>query len=226
MTTQQINRANCPESALLRILEALFRGDFSSGQRLTEASLAEMLGMSRTPVRQALIELKGLGVIDVHRNRGAVVPMEPFSDAKLHEIYHVRRLLEVEATRLAVGRIAPDELSDLLQQTQALLDSGNADEDWSLDKRIHSVIAKNCGNNTLCHEIERYSTLVQAIRRVVGSYLPVQRITTEQHLEILTAMRDGNRRKAAQAMRHHLLQAEESASKTLAKLVGPESDHQ
>ncbi|MEZ5323487.1 MAG: GntR family transcriptional regulator [Verrucomicrobiales bacterium] len=209
---------NRPESALLRILEALFRGDFSSGQRLTEESLAEMLGMSRTPVRQALIELKGLGVIDVHRNRGAVVPLEYFSDAKLREIYHVRRLLEVEATRLAVGRISEAELSELVEQTEALLESGKADQDWALDERIHSVIAHNCGNHTLCHEIERYSTLVQAIRRVVGRNLPVQRITSEQHLEILTAIRDRNRRRASQAMHRHLQQAEESASTTLAKL--------
>lgn len=210
---------NRPESALLRILEALFRGEFSSGQHLTEASLVAMLGMSRTPVRQALIELKGLGVIDVHPNRGAVVPLEHFSKAKLREIYHVRRLLEVEATRLAVGRIPDDELNELLQQTQALLDSGGKDEDWTLDERLHSVIAKNCGNGTLCHEIERYSTLVQAIRRVVGRNLPVQTITFEQHLEILNAMLDGNRRKAAQAMNKHLQQAEESASTTLAKLA-------
>ena len=197
------------EQAVARVLESIFGGDFHEGDHLTEASLSQLLGMSRTPIRGALLELKGLGVIDVRRNRGAVVT--PFTEEKLREIYEVRRVLEVEATRKASGRIGDQTLRSLLEETRGLLDSGGEDLDWKLDQRLHTAIAESCGNRRLWHEINRYNTLMQAIRKTVGTRMPVHRITAMQHLDILTALEDQQANAAATAMRVHLEQAEESA---------------
>lgn len=206
---------NRTTQAISELLSAIFRAEFKVGDHLTEHSLAEKLGMSRTPVREALVELKGLGLLDVRRNRGALV--KGFSAEKLREIYEVRRLLEVEATRKATGRIDADILADLLSETRRLHESRGNDENWRLDQRIHAAIATSCGNQTLAHEIDRYSTLVQAIRITVGARIHVQQLTTEQHLEILEAMTSGEADGAADAMFRHLDQAEQSAVAALAE---------
>lgn len=200
--------------AISELLSAIFRAEFKVGDHLTETALAEKLGMSRTPVREALVELKGLGLVEVRRNRGALV--KGFSALKLSEIYEVRRLLEVEATRKATHHMDPQILLDLLTETRQLHETQGNDENWRLDQRIHAAIATACQNQTLAHEIDRYSTLVQAIRITVGARIHVQQLTTEQHLEILEAMTKGEDDAAAVAMHRHLEQAEKSAVAALA----------
>jgi DNA-binding GntR family transcriptional regulator len=156
-----------------------------------------------------LVELKSLGILDVKLNRGATV--QRFSVVKLREIYEVRRLMEVEATRKSSGRIDSQALDDLLKETQQMLDLNREDNDWELDQRIHATIADSCGNRRLTHEIERYATLLQAIRRTAGRRTTVHQVTTQQHLEILTALAKGEADTAGAAMHRHIRQAEESA---------------
>ncbi len=100
-------------------------------------------------------------------------------------------------------------LHDLMRDTQKLHDANAGDEDWNLDRRIHITIAESCDNQMLTHEIERFNLLVQAIRMTVGAH--VQHETTEQHLELLTAMADGNPSAAADSVCRHLEAAEKSA---------------
>lgn len=200
---------NRTTTAISQLLSCIFSGEFQVGDHLTEASLAEKFGTSRTPVREALVELRGLGLLEVRRNRGAL--FNGFSAERLREIYEVRRLLEVEATRKATPRIAPERLQGLLRDTRRLHDSQADDEDWQLDRQIHSAIAEDCGNHMLTHDIQRFTTLVQAIRMTVGARIHVQQKTTEEHLEVLTAMSEGDANAAADAMRSHLENAEESA---------------
>src|SRR5262249_60116771 len=93
------------------LLTDVFQGRLHAGQRLVTQELAERFGLSHTPVREALIELAGIGVIDLHPNRGAVVRRVRGRDVR--EIYQVRRVLECEAVRRACGRIADEDLQDL-----------------------------------------------------------------------------------------------------------------
>src|ERR1041385_1530926 len=79
-----------------QLLESIFTGEIPGGARLVEEELADKLGVSRTPVREALGELAGIGVIQLKPNHGAIV--RTFGPQQLQEIYHIRRLLESEAT--------------------------------------------------------------------------------------------------------------------------------
>ena len=92
-------------------MTGIFQGRFQSGQRLVVQSLASAYHASPTPVREALVELASLGLVDLLPNRGAVV--QPFGPQEIREISQIRRLLEVEATSCACGRIPVDELSAL-----------------------------------------------------------------------------------------------------------------
>src|SRR5688500_13467728 len=111
-------RSTLRSELVSKILGSIFSGELLGGGRLIEEEVAEKLGVSRTPVREALGELAAIGVIQLRPNHGAVV--RPFGPEQLKEIYHVRRILEVEATRMAGQHIDPNAVREIRDETQRL----------------------------------------------------------------------------------------------------------
>ncbi len=151
------------------LLADVFQGRLRAGQRLTTQQLAARFGVSHTPVREALIELAGVGIIDLLPNRGAVVRRVAARD--VHEVCQVRRALECEATRRACGRIGLAELhalaDDIRQLTTLDAPAGRFIElARALDSRLHDLIAESCGNVFLAKELSRLKTLFRAFRDV------------------------------------------------------------
>src|SRR5438045_5631056 len=101
------------------ILKAIFTGEIRGSDRLVEQELAKKLGVSRTPVREALFELAAVGVIRLRPKLGVTV--RDFGATQIREIYQIRRLLECEATRLCAGRIDEALLRQIRDETQARL---------------------------------------------------------------------------------------------------------
>jgi|GEM_PF-289879 len=193
------------------ILDMLLRGDSGAVDRFTEAAACERFGVSRTPVREAFLELQALGLIELKRNCGAVVL--PFGQRELSEIYHFRALLEIEATRLATENIPGEELETLLDSFRELREDNAVDPDWRHDRDLHHCITKHCGNRRLAAEIARYGNLIQSIREIVGETMFNIHVTsTEEHLRILEALESRDSRAAARSMADHLEQASESAA--------------
>src|SRR5579872_3627757 len=94
-----------------QILAEVFRGRLTAGRHLVTQELAERFHVSHTPIREALIALAGIGIIDLAPNRGAVV--RRVTSKEVREVMQVRKALECEAVRLACGRIHPKELRDV-----------------------------------------------------------------------------------------------------------------
>lgn len=187
------------------LLSAIFSGAIKSGDRLVAQTLAKQMGVSATPVREALVELASIGLIENLPNRGAVCM--PFGVRELREMYHLRRILEIEATRLACGRMPIEHLRDLRIGLAKLAErkvSDWSDQAMELDEQLHSIIANHCDNTRLQHEIDRYRDLMQAIRVVVGDKQRVQFRAVEQHIEIIDALIEGNASKASHAMGNHI----------------------
>src|SRR5258705_488825 len=91
--------------------EAILSGEFGPGQRLRTASLATRFGSSRTPVREALVQLEGEGLVDIEPRRGALV--RPFASADLIDLYEIRVLLEPAAAARAALRVNAEQLDRL-----------------------------------------------------------------------------------------------------------------
>jgi len=201
-----VPRGNIREVVVQRILAAVIRGDFAIGHRMVIQNLAEQFGVSATPVREALVELASIGIVENLPNRGAV--MREFGVAQIREIYQLRRILEVEAVRTACGKIEPRLLSELANQF-ALIAKEPRDTNWSqkamsLDIRLHNLIAENCGSLRLQDELRRYNTLVQAIREVVDNESQAQEIALSDHAEIINALQANDCDKAALEMEQHI----------------------
>lgn len=204
---------NALRHAVVRqLLEALLRGELPAGTRLVAQKLAKDLGISATPVREALLELKVLGVVEFYHNRGAV--MKDFGRKQITEIYHLRRILEAEATRCAVGWISFDVLQSLKNETVALLER-EKEGTWSqeamlIDEKLHEVVTQCCGNPRLSDEINRYKLLTQIIREVAGNRQEAQTVALQLHIQIIDAMLAGNAEEAKLAMEQHINATTES----------------
>jgi DNA-binding GntR family transcriptional regulator len=215
-----VNGALKTDHGLLRqkvvesLLADVFRGRLQAGRHLVTQQLAERFRVSHTPVREALIALAGMGVIDLHPNRGAVVRAVTARDVR--EIMQVRRALECEAVRLACGRIDLDVLDGLavelkrLAATKSPVHARFVERARSVDSRLHDLIAASCGNRFLAGELNRLKTLYRAFRDV--SYTQhearndFRRLADEarEHLAIVEALRAGDRREASRALVRHL----------------------
>jgi len=199
-----------------QILRAIIRGQLPTGQRLVVQRLATQLNVSATPAREALLELANIGVADLLPNRGAVV--RRFGPVELQEMYHLRRILEIEATRCACRRIDRGELSTLREEMRNLTEQSG--DDWSRremnsDRRLHELIARQCGNARLTQEIQRYDTLMQAIRDVVGDRRQAQERAIVEHLVVVDGLLDEDSDRAAQGMTRHIENTAEVVTATL-----------
>jgi DNA-binding GntR family transcriptional regulator len=201
-------------SALVQsLLGDVFSGRVRAGDHLVTQELAERHGVSHTPVREALIALAGMGIIDLVPNRGAVV--RRVSSLEVREVCQVRRVLECEATRLSCGRIALADLDALSADLRRMIAHRNPGPSFipearEIDTRLHDLIAESCGNAFLAHEIGRLKMLFRAFRDVAWEHDEARndyrRLAQEssEHLAIVEALRNGDTKGARQAMARHI----------------------
>lgn len=196
------------------LLAAVCQGQLRAGGHLVTRELAERFGVSHTPIREALIALAGIGIVDLLPNRGAVV--RRVSAEEVREICEVRRVLECEATRSACGQIGLGELHDLaddLRRLQAVAPkrgNGFIDQARAVDNRLHDLIAASCGNRFLAQELGRLKVLFRAFRDVAWEQEEARndyhRLAEEarEHLAIVEGLLAGDAEAAASAMANHI----------------------
>src|SRR5688572_15418375 len=188
------------------ILQSIFSGAVVGGDRLVEEELALKLGVSRTPIREALRELAAIGVIWLKPNHGAMV--RPFGATQLLEIYHMRRLLESEATRLACRSINRQTLREIRDGMQALLPSDKTIA-WSqralaLDEKLHQLISHSSGSERLAEEIQRYWMLAMSIAEAVRNESFTQDKAVYEHTAIIDRLLENDAEGASRAMAQHI----------------------
>jgi DNA-binding GntR family transcriptional regulator len=208
-------------------LVAIIRGDLPGGTWLVEQEMATRFGVSRTPIRETINQLAAFGVVRLYPNRGAQV--QPFGPEQLRDIYLVRQILEAEATRLACGRIAPDALDFACRQSETLAAAGEHSDNWAraqmdADRGLHDLIARSCGSERLRTELQRYWTLIDAVRMSLGHRYESREQAVREHLNIIAALRTGNAQAAAGAMTRHIRQTAEAAVNLMFGIPAPRNN--
>lgn len=194
-----------------RLREAILGGDLRAGARLGEVELAERLGLSRTPVREALSRLAAEGLVDLRSHRGARVAS--FSAADLDGIFDVRLALEPEATARAVGTVSPGDVEDLDALATTMLERGEPGPAQDLD----GLVVPNRAFHSRLIELAAVPALTAALGTVVHtpvvlrtfrSYDPAALARSlAHHAEIVSAMRAGDAGWARAVMHAHLCNA-------------------
>ncbi len=207
------------------LLHEIVQGRLRPGQHLVTRALADRFGVSHTPIREALIALAAIGVVDLLPNRGAVV--RRVTTEEVREICQVRRALECEAVRGACGRIDQTELLVLHEAFRGMLAKTSPfptdviAEARAADSRLHDLISASSGNAFLAKEIGRLKTLFRAFRDVSWEREEdrheFQRLAEEarEHLAIVEALMVGDRAAAVRAMSRHILSGSRYWCRTL-----------
>lgn len=143
------------ESVYARIRDMILANLLRSGQKLVDRDLAEQLGVSRTPVREALGRLAMMGLVESRSRRGYYVRQYAAEDVA--DLYELRQILEVHAARLAAQNAGPEhdrEFDRILDELDnAVSDPGNRAKSVELDLDIHNLIATASGNKALAQAI-------------------------------------------------------------------------
>lgn len=194
------------------VLTDIFRGRLRAGQRLVTDSLASRFGVSHTPVREALIELRGIGVVDLLPNRGAVVRRVTARDVRA--LCQVRRVLESEAARNAARRADRKRVEEVAGEIRDLARArpgpGTVARARGADDRLHDLVRESCGNVFLTQELDRLQTLFRTVRDVTWDLELARRdyrrvgVEAAEHLAITGALLAGDARAAARAMAAHI----------------------
>jgi DNA-binding GntR family transcriptional regulator len=204
---EPVSRRALRHHVVRSLLKAIINGELTAGTRLITSRLAVRLGVSATPIREALVELEQSGVVELLHHRGAAV--KPFGRKELRDFYVVRGLLESEAVRAACGHVEPELLHMLRCDLERLTgESGdttrNGPEICAVDHRVHLMAVEHCSNKRLTAEIERYDTLGEMLRDI-AEYDGEQHKTSMLPLvDLLDGMQQHKANEAAAAMRRHI----------------------
>jgi DNA-binding GntR family transcriptional regulator len=199
----------------------ILTGEYGPEERLIEEQLAERLGVSRTPVRQALTLLEAEGLVELAPNRGATV--RSFTVADVWDIYDLRAVLEGHAARRAAGRIQGDEVGRLRELAAQMEGLAGRFEDH--EEEIRALVALNQEFHGTIVEASRNRRLERLINRTVEIplmfkaffwYTPHERtISNHYHRQILEALENGDADRAEIIMREHVYEGRDFVIRAL-----------
>jgi DNA-binding GntR family transcriptional regulator len=193
--------------------EAILSGEFGPGERLRTASLAKRFGSSRTPVREALVQLEGEGLVDIEPRRGALV--RSFASADLVDLYEIRVLLEPAAAARAALRIQ-DHALERLQVLVALSDArggnglGAIDDQIAWNEELHALVIAAAGSPRLSAALRATAGIPRSFRTAFWRDDAHREFSQTCHRELVAALVERSAERAEAVMRMHILRAKDA----------------
>ena len=187
---------------------AILRGEYAGGSALPIRDLAERFSTSPMPIRDALRQLEALGLVEILPHRGARVLELSFAD--LHATYEARAALESAAIELAAERITEDELAQansFLQQHNAAVEAGQVDDARVAHRQFHFSLYTGAGSEWLVRGIEPAWQNAERYLFAAPDIDVNHDQSAVEHAEILAACSEHDSKRAAHAIRKHILGA-------------------
>jgi len=201
----QLKRLSIPHTLTTRAYDSIkahiLEGKLDEEQRLTEESLASQLGISKSPIREALNRLESEGLIRIAPRRGAYLPL--FSLEELKELYDLREALEVHVARTA--QVTPALLAELdksVKHSRSLLSVNDKAKYIEEDVRFHALLADATENRELCRMLQNVQNRIWLSRR--KTYDLSSSLAPDFHQAIVDALKQNNREEAQSVMRRHI----------------------
>ncbi|MFW6079010.1 MAG: GntR family transcriptional regulator [Gemmatimonadota bacterium] len=184
-----------------QVLQRILTGESGPGDRVSVSALAAETGISRTPVRESLLQLQREGFLTLEENRGFFV--RPLTEREARELYPILHALEDLALATA-GRASRARIERLEALNDRLAASRDAAEAIALNFAWHRQLTSPCANRELARLLDRYR--MRVYRYEHAYYGPGEErvaYSVELHREILTALRAGDVRKARAVLERH-----------------------
>jgi DNA-binding GntR family transcriptional regulator len=202
----KVERQRLHDTVVDHIRRFIVEGVLEPGKKLNERELCETLGISRTPLREALKVLAAEGLIDIWPNRGASV--SKMSEAELRETFELMSGLEAFSGELACERITPAEIAEIKALHYAML-ACRAQNDlagyYSRNQAIHDKINEAARNSALRQMYIAVNRRLQALRFRSNFQIPKWDRAIHDHDEMLKALDDRDGKRLSAILRQHLL---------------------
>ena len=185
--------------------QAIITGEFAPGERLMEISLAERLGVSRTPVREAIRKLELEGLVVMIPRKGAEVAK--ITEKRLKDVLEVRCALEELAATLACQRIDEEgktKLNNAHQEFINGIEKGDVLEITNLDEAFHECIFELTGNDRLVQMVNNLKEQMYRYRMEYVKGKDHHQTLVQEHNELLAAIISGEEESARNIMRQHI----------------------
>lgn len=192
----------------------ILNGKYEPGESLIETRLSEELGVSRTPIREAIRQLELEGLVQSIPNKGAVV--KGVSAQDIHDIYTIRMLIEGLAARWAVEKITPEELDELKEAVdleEFYTNKNDSNHLLLFDSKFHDIIYKACKSKPLMHTLSSFHHYVQRSRKASMNSPVRAKAVLEEHKAILKAIIDKDQDRAEKLTTEHVRNASENLIK-------------
>lgn len=189
-----------------RIREDILSGKYKQNEELRETAIAGELGVSRTPVREALRQLELEGLVSIIPNKGAYVTGITAKDIK--DIYSIRSLLEGLCARWAADNITAeqlDELEEITYLTEFHAKKKHYDQVLELDNKFHEVLYSASDSKLLNHMLSDFHHYIQNVRKITIASGTRSLEMNEEHKKILEALKNKDADKAEALANEHLM---------------------
>lgn len=197
------------------IREDILEGKYQQNEELKENTIALEMGVSRTPVREALRQLELEGLVNIIPNKGAYVTGITKKD--IHDIYEIRSYLEGLCAKWACENIekeALEELEEIIYLSEFHIKKEHHEQVVELDNKFHELIYESSGSKILCNVLSDFHHYVQRVRMTSLSRTERAKHSNEEHLAILEAIRSGNKEEAEQLAHEHIISTIKNMSAT------------
>lgn len=196
--------------------QAILKGELEPGERLMEIQLADRLGVSRTPIREAIRKLELEGLVLMIPRKGAEVAK--ISEKSLRDVLEVRRSLEELAIELACQRMTDEDMEKLeesQQAFQAAIQAGDAMSIAESDEHYHDIIYNGTGNSRLVQILYNLREQMYRYRLEYIKDADKRQILLVEHEHILKAIKERHVAAAKAAAREHIDNQEITVSRNI-----------
>jgi DNA-binding GntR family transcriptional regulator len=187
------------------IRDEIEAGTFPPGTRLEERPLSERFGVSKTPVREALIQLASIGIVDLRQRKGATVTI--LSVEQVISMFEVMTELETMAAKLSATRMSAsdrDELAKIHRRSEACILAEDFEKYDAINKEFHELIYRGSCNDYLETSVKDVRSRLRVYRRYPFTKAGRIRQSFADHEQIVQAISKGDGETAAAAMRDHI----------------------
>jgi DNA-binding GntR family transcriptional regulator len=201
----KLNRDTLNQRVYNQLREMILSGALEGGTQIEERQLAEEMGVSRTPLREAIGQLSNEGIIEYRPYRGNYV--RTFTAKQVNDLYQVRMALESLAMRLAIPKLSQEhihKIRQILDDVERALQNNDMDGYNEADRRFHKAILDISGNETLKEAMDRLSAQIQMVRVIANQDHDVVESTARERPLILAALEARDANEAARLMEEHI----------------------
>jgi DNA-binding GntR family transcriptional regulator len=220
----KIERRSMVESAYDELKRRIIGNELPPGAQFLEEELASMLGMSRTPIREAAIRLEQEGFLEIVPRRGVTIAR--LSKRAIREINEVLECLEIQAAeRLAARRVPPEEmklLEDAITRMDVALESEDAGEWAQADYSFHCLLIELCGNQHLSEVARNFLDKAHRFRLLTLPFRKKPVYSNVNHAAVVEAVRRNDPQTAQDIHRGHKRRWARELSELLEQLDLPE----